>query len=501
MTDEFVIGIDSSTQSTKAVAWNRSGEALAEGRAGIAMTSPRPGWFEQDPSDWWASACAALQALGQQIDLTGARGLAISNQRETLCFLDAQGASVRPAMVWLDERAIAEIYSFSAAFGRERLHRMTGKHRDLTPAVFRLAWMQEHHPDQLRATAKITDVHSYLCRQLTGTWAASWSSADPSGLFDIVAMDWSDEILGMIGVTRDQLSDLYAPGALVGRVTPAAAAATGCPEGQPVFAGGGDGQCAGLGVNAMQPGTAYLNLGTAIIVGAWAQDPLISRHWRTMTSSTGSGYFLEGVMRAGTFLVDWYVKNFIDPAAAPATFDRLEASAAKLPVGSEGLIVSPYLSGCMNPHWDPAARAAFFNVSSHHTPEHFYRATLEALTGEIARSLSAMQESGVPVDRIFAMGGGANSTLWRQMIADATGLDLIVCKTLEASALGAAMAAAKGLGWYPDFDTCAAAMSETDLTQTSDLAAAEAWAGLLARQDKINHVVCSDLFSDAPPEK
>ncbi len=489
---ECVIGIDSSTQSTKAIAWDREGRLLAEGRAPIEMTSPGPDLFEQQPDEWWRAAVAALRQLAGRVDLGTARGLAISNQRETVGFLDADGATVRPAIVWLDGRAHREAQAFTTSFGREAMLALTGKHADLTPAVYKLAWMRANEPEVLDRAAQIVDVHGYLVRRLTGKRATSWTSADPSGLFDIAGKAWSAAILSQLGLGPDRMAPAHAPGTVLGHVTAAAAEATGLPEGLPVIAAGGDGQCAGLGVNAMRSGTCYLNLGTAIITGAWSATPRVGQHWRTMISPTGEGYFLEGVLRAGTFFADWAVKSFIDPQASPATFDALSTAAAALPLGSDGVIASPYLSGCMNPHWEGRAKAAFFGFGPSHGKAHLYRAVLESLTGEIARTVAAMRAEGVPVDRIVAVGGGANSVLWRRMIADATGLPLTVSTSLEASSLGAAMAAAVASGWYPSFNAAAAGMSRTNLTEAPDPAARAGWDRLLARQDRLNRFVCAE---------
>ena len=209
---DAVIGIDSSTQSTKAIAWSREGEALAEGRAPIPMEKPEPGHVEQRPEEWWESTRIALCAVADQIDPARVAGLAISNQRETVAFFDAEGKSVRPAIVWLDERAREEVQAFSRSIGAERFHRITGKPVDMTPVAYRLSWMRRHAPEDLRRSALITDVHGSLAARLTGTATASWTSADPFGVFDIVAKEWSLPILDALGLGPGQFSPLARPG-------------------------------------------------------------------------------------------------------------------------------------------------------------------------------------------------------------------------------------------------------------------------------------------------
>lgn len=477
-----VIGIDSSTQSTKAIAFDARGAVVAEGRASIGLTTPAPGFAEQDCEDWWRTLGHALGEVAAAVGPETIQAVAIANQRETVAFLDANGAAIRPAMLWLDTRAAGTLDAYAERMGRERMHRITGKPVDTVPVVFRLDWLRRMEPETLDRSAAVLDVHAYLAGRLTGRRATPWSSADPFGTFDIAALDWSNPILESVGLTRRQLPELVKPGSLVGRITPAAAVATGLTPGTPVFAGGGDGQCSGLGANAMAAGAIYLNLGTATILGVGSRTPVLSRHWRTMTGPTGEGYFLESVQKAGAYFVNWVVDTFAGGRADPTVFATLEAEAARLRLGSEGLTMTPYIIGAMNPHWDPKARAAIVGLSADHTRAHVYRAALEALTAEIGRGVTAMAGEGLAMERIRAIGGGAQSALWLQMISDATGLEVDRSLTVEATALGAGIIAAVGAGWFASFDEAAEAMTAVGGTVRPDTAQREAWAALSARQ-------------------
>ena len=481
---DIVIGIDSSTQSTKAVAWNAEGEMLGEGRMDIPLSTPQAGYAEQDCADWWQAASNSLKALIEQIDPTRIAGVAVSNQRETVAFLDDQGEAVRPAIVWLDERARSELDRVKEEFGGDRLHQLSGKPLDITPVFYRLKWMRTHCPQQLQSSAKIVDVHSFLCHRLTDRFVASWTSADPFGTFDIREKKWSQPALDYLGLKQSQFADTCRPGSFVGSVHEAAARQTGLAEGTAVYAAGGDGQCAGLGVNATRRGHIYLNLGTALITGAWSADVRISHHWRTMTSPNGEGYFLEGCQRAGTFLLDWFANNFIhSPTEDKRTLlDALEKKAEAIEIGSEGVTVCPYLTGCMDPHWDPAARAGIHGLSPNHGRGHIYRALLEALTLESVRSIENMRLEGLEPTHIIAVGGGGNSRLWTRMFCDAAGLPLSVSQSLEASSLGAAMSAAVGAGWFADFAEAAEQMSRTQAPIMPDPTVKLQWDSLSAHQ-------------------
>lgn len=482
---DCVIGLDSSTQSTKAIVWTREGEALAEGRAPIALSRPAPGRAEQDPEDWWRAAVTALRTALAEVDPRRIAGLAISNQRETVAFLDQARRPVMPAIVWLDERAAEEIEGFATAVGAAQLHELTGKPPDLTPVVYRLAWLRRHHPERLEQARWILDVQGFLAARLTGVARASWTSADPFGLFDIRRKAWSEPLLTRLGLSLEVFPPAQPPGTLIGAVSEAAAAATGLAAGTPLFAAGGDGQCAGLGVDAVRPGIVYLNLGTALVTGTWSAEPAIDRAWRSLVSPTGEGYFLESVQRAGAFLLDWFIDGFAGGRADPSAFARLEAQAARLPIGAEGALASPYLCGSMDPHWDPRARAAFVGLSAAHGPAHLYRACLEALTLESARAVATMARRGLGPRCIRAVGGGAGSALWIGMMADATGLPVERSRSDEASALGAGMTAAVGAGWFSGFGEAAAAMSSTTEAAVPNPAVAASWQQLSQRQARL----------------
>ena len=461
MEEPLVVGLDSSTQSTKAIAFNAAGETVASGRAPIALSNPRLGWFEQEPADWRAAARVALRELTASIDPSRIVGLAISNQRETMAHLGRDGSSVRPATVWLDERAPAEVEELAEKLGRSTIHGISGRPVDIIPCLYRLAWMRKNEPELYAGTALFADVQTVLIMDLCGgSPRTSWSSADPFGLFDIRGKIWSKTILDAIDLPETKLAKTHAPGTPLGEITAEAAAATGLPKGCPVFAGGGDGQCAGLGTNCTDPSQAYVNLGTAVVSGVWQPDFAVSDAFRTEIAAQGTGYILENCLRGGAFLINWFVDKFMGGRADAAIFDRLEAEAAALPIGSEGVLVQPWWGGVMDPHWDSETRGTILGLSGSHGPANIYRAILEGITLWLAAATARTEAvTGSPVTHYVAIGGGANSPLWRQMLADASGRPVRISGTLEASALGAGMIAAKGAGWFATIEEAAAAMS------------------------------------------
>ncbi len=467
MAGDLVIGIDASTTATKAIAWTRSGEAVAEGRAPVGLSSPKPNYYEQDPEEWWASARAALRAVTGAVDPARIAAVSVSNQRETFAPFGADGRALRPGMVWLDERARHLVDELDGALGRtpdgrSRLHAITGKPVDVIPVCNRILWLRKEEPHVHANAAVFADVHAFLTWRLTGICATSWASADPLGLFDMEAKRWSPEVLAATGIDAGRLPALGRPGALLARVSPEGASATGLLPGTPVVAGGGDGQLAGLGAGALTPERAYLNVGTALVSGIHGHDYRTSQAWRTMGSPAGEGYYYEACVRGGTFTVNWFCdvicKDF--SGSREDLLRRLEAEAAPLPPGSEGLVMLPYWQGVMSPYWDSAARGCFIGLSGAHGRGHLFRALMEGLALEQRLGTSAAEdELGLTVSSYVAIGGGAASALWRQIFADVTGKRIERSETVEASALGAGMCAAVGAGWYRGFAEAAEAMA------------------------------------------
>jgi sugar (pentulose or hexulose) kinase len=182
---DLVIGLDSSTTSMKAIAFDKNGKVVAQASAPIPLFSPKPNYYEQDPNDWWIAAQRALKSVSRQIDTERIAALAVSNQRETFVPLNEHGACIRPAIIWLDERCKDEVESFSQKIGKKKIHQITGKPVDYAPVVYRLAWMKMNEREKFKKIAMICDVHTYLVWKLTNSFKTSWASADPLGLFDL----------------------------------------------------------------------------------------------------------------------------------------------------------------------------------------------------------------------------------------------------------------------------------------------------------------------------
>lgn len=452
----LIVGVDCSTTAAKAVVVDEAGRLLGAGRSPLRTTSPHPGWHEQDAETWWTGTAAAVRAAVSNAGSAEVAAVCVTHQRESFVAVDAAGAPLRRAVLWLDRRAAREIDEL----GAPEVELLSGKPADVTPALYKLAWLARHEPRVVERAHKVADAHGFLVHRLTGRWVTSVSSADPLGLLDVAARRYAPSLLALAGLREDQVLDLVPVGEVVGELLPAAAAACGLPEAAVVVAGLGDGQAAGVGAGVLDGGRAYLNLGTAVLLGTEQRGYRPSRDYRSLVSVVDGHTTVEALLSSGTYLPAWFRQGFGHPGGRGGPDPALEAAAAALPAGSDQLVTLPHWNAAQTPHWDPRASGAIIGWRSLHTPAHMYRSLLEGVSYELHGQLLGLEAgTGHRLGSLRAMGGGARSALWRQITADVLERPLELCTAPETSALGAAVVAASALGAHPDLRAAAAAMT------------------------------------------
>jgi xylulokinase len=379
-------------------------------------------------------------------------------------------------------RATGEV----ADLGSDEIHRLTGKPPDTTPALYKLLWLREHEPETLERTRWVVDVHAFLVHRLTGMWRTTTACADPLGLIDMQRGDWSDDLLQRVGLRRDRVPTLFAPGEVIGELSAAAAERLGLPAGLPVVGGAGDGQCAGLGANATAAGHAYLNLGTAVVAGTTSERYAWHRAFRTLIGAVPGTYAMETLLQGGTYTVNWFLERIamLDAASLGLGLrdvDVLEPAAARLGPGAEGLLLVPYLASAQTPYWDPAARGILFGLAGHHGRQHIFRAIMEGIAFEQRLAFEEMEpQLDQAIELLLTTGGGSRSPLWRQIVADVTGKTVVACRETETTSLGAGILAAAAAGWHGSLLEAAEAMSGVGARHTPDASAAGRYDELFA---------------------
>lgn len=482
----LVVAVDCSTTAAKAVVVEADGTVVGQAAHPIATATPHPAWHEQDPGAWWtatrAAIAGAVAASGRAADV-GA--VCLTHQRETFVCTDDAGNPLRPAILWLDGRAHAEI----AELGSREVHTLSGKPPDTTPAIYKLAWLARHEPDVLARAARIGDVHAVLAHRLTGRWATATQSADTLGLFDLPRLDWSPALLALAGVRAEQLPALVPAGEEIAPLLPDVAADLGLPGPVPLVAGIGDGQAAGLALGATRPGVAYLNLGTSMVMGVQSPQYAADDAFRTLAGVPTGEYTLETVLNAAAYLATWTRERF---GGARVTLADMEAAATQVAPGAEGLLVLPYWNAAQTPYWDPLARGAVVGWHGRHTPAHLYRAVLEGVAFELRLHLERLEAAtGRPVEHLRAVGGGARSELWVRIVADVVQRPVRVCSAGEVSAAGAGILGHAFLSGGDPTD-----VAEPDGVDVApDPAAADTYARLAAVHGRL-YPQLRDVFAD-----
>jgi FGGY-family pentulose kinase len=468
-TSPLFLGIDVGTQGVRAGLFDAAGRRHGLGTAPIATTFPRPAWAEQEVLPWWEAARQAvplaLAEAGATADRVAALGLDATACTVVACRAD--GTPLRPALLWMDQRAAAEAAAISAT-GDPILRWVSGvvSPEWLLPKAL---WLKRHEPAAYDAAERLVECTDWFMHRLTGRWTLSlnnvtvkWNYARPDGGFSPGLL----RAVGLDDLTAKWPAEVVPLAAGSGRLTAAAAADLGLKAGTPVAQGGIDAYLGMLGLGAAAPGAVALILGSSTCHLAMAPGPLLgSGMLGCFPDAVGEGlYTLEGGQTATGSILHWYAQHFAgtearEAAAAGRTvYEVLDAKAAAVPAGCDGLVCLDDFQGNRTPRKDPASRGAFWGLTLAHGPGHLFRSILEGTAFGTRHVLDDLAHHGLRATGLYAGGGGARSRLWLQIHADVCGLPVHVPRETEACALGAAMAAAVHAGRFAAFNDAAQAM-------------------------------------------
>lgn len=448
MTKPYILAHDLGTSGNKASLFDANGHLLAADYAPYPTDYPRPNWAEQDPAQWWNAVCTATQRLlaAAEVDAGDIAAVGFSGMMMGVLPVDAAGVPLRSCIIWADQRAQDEARFMADTCGADRVYLRCG-HR-VSPAYCapKILWIRNHQPEIYARAAKFLVPKDYMVFRLTGECVTDYSDASGTLLFDLMTRRWADDLLTELDLSVDQLPFPFPSPAVVGTVTPEAAAATGLRAGTPVVAGGGDGSCAGIGAGVVNPGSAYCTIGTSAWISVSTNAPVPDPQQRTMTFHHvhPERYAPMGVQQLAGGAREWAWKAL----AGDGTLD-LDSAAAQVAPGSDGLIFLPYLMGERSPWWNPLARGAFVGLAMPHGKLEMARAVLEGVAFGLRQILDALREQVPDIQALRLIGGGGKSLLWQQILADCLGLPIHTLELKgEAASWGAAVAAGVGVGLY-----------------------------------------------------
>jgi xylulokinase len=447
MTKPLFLGVDVSTTGAKALLIDESGAVVSSTTSPLPLSTPRPLWSEQDPHDWWNGIAGSIRQALSAAGATGddIRAIGLTGQMHGLTLLDAGGEVLRPAILWNDQRTGPQCDEIRRRIGRERLIQITGNDALTGFTAPKILWVQEEEPDIYARAAQILLPKDYIRYRLTGKYGTDKAGGAGTALFDVKKRDWSPEVLEALGIPAEWLPPTYEGPEVSGTISAAAAELTGLKAGTPVVGGGGDQAAGAVGVGAVEPGIVSLVLGTSGVVFATTGEPFIEPEGRlhAFCHSVPNTWHLMGVMLSAAGSLQWYR----DTLAPDTSFDDLLAPVATIEAGAEGLLFLPYLTGERTPYPDPLARAGFVGLTLRHGKPHMTRAVLEGVAFGLRDSMELVKSAGLGnIRQVRLSGGGAKNPIWRQILADVLGQDLVTVNTTEGGAFGAALLAGVGAG-------------------------------------------------------
>ena len=438
------LGIDCGTQGTKALILDAdSGEVLGHGAAPHAMISGPNGRREQDTEDWLtaferatAQALASAGIDGQQI-----LGISVSGQQHGLVMLDIDGQVLRPAKLWCDTESTPQNDLLLGELGGTRgsLERLG---LAIAPGytVSKLLWTRDEHPELFERIAHILLPHDYLNFWLTGLARAEYGDASGTGYFDVRRRQWDTALLHRIdpsGRLEAALPTLIESHEAVGTLRPGIAARLGINPDAIVASGGGDNMMGAIGTANIQPGTITMSLGSSGTVYGFSDRPLVLDEPAVATFCSSSGGWLPLICTMNLTNVTGAVRQLLH-----LDIKGFNEAVSVSPIGAEGILMLPFLNGERVPPLPHATGSVLGLTSTNLTPGNLCRAAVEGTTYGLRYGLDLLRAGGLHTREIRLVGGGANSTVWRQLVADIMDAPVVCTEQTEAAALGAAIQAA-----------------------------------------------------------
>ena len=459
-----LVGTDIGTLGTKTVLVDTEGEVKASAYEEYGVLNPHPGWAEQWPDVWVQATFKTIRQTIEQsrIDPGDIAGACISSLYGGSGIpVDREMRPLRPCIIWADRRATKECRWVRDSVGTERIFEVTGNVIDPYYGYTKMLWIRENEPSVWGRIHRLATPNAFAAYLLTGSESVDLSSAgNYGGVFDIHRRTWSDEMMEDLGIPRAYFpEEIVSSEEIVGEVTPEGEKLSGLKRGTPVSAGGIDAPVSALAGGAILDGDLASMLGTSMCNGFISHTPRLSPrlvNFPYVVNGRRYTYGFTGVVTAG-YCVRWFRDELgkwekrIAEGVEEDAYQLLDLEASKAPPGSDGLVFLPHMMvGERAPYWDEHIRGGLLGLTVNHTKGHIFRAILEGVAYAMRYSIEAAQEAGQPIRRATLVDGGARSRLWRQIIADVTGLSMDYIPDAKGAPLGDAILAGLGTGQIMD---------------------------------------------------
>lgn len=463
------IGIDLGTSGVKLLLVDEAGAIVKSVSREYPLSFPHPGWSEQNPEDWWTRTLDGLAELLSGCDKSRVRGLSFGGQMHGLVALDKHDSVLRPAILWNDGRTVREVDYLNETIGKETLSSRTANIAFAGFTAPKLLWMRQNEPELFERIDKIMLPKDYLAYRFTGVHSTDASDASGMLLYDVRNRRWSEEMLALCGLRREQMATVFESYEPVGTVLPELAESLGLPDGVVVAAGAGDNAAAAVGTGTVGDGRCNISLGTSgtifIASDAFRVDPHNALH---AFAHADGRYHLMGCMLSAASCNKWWLEEILSTDDYAGSQRGIAADR----LGENRVFFLPYLMGERSPHNDPLARGAFIGMSMDTSRADMTQAVLEGVAFAIRDSFEVAKSLGISIRTSRVCGGGARSPLWRKIIANVLDIPLELLPFEEGPGYGAAMLAAVACGAFSSVDEAAALLVHPSGVEEPDAAIA-----------------------------
>ncbi len=444
------VGVDLGTSAVKLLLMSEDGTIEKVVSREYPLYFPHPGWSEQNPEDWYEQTIAGLKELLTDCDRSQVAGISFGGQMHGLVILDKNDQVIRPAILWNDGRTSDETDYLNNEIGKDRLSAYTANIAFAGFTAPKLLWVQKNEPENFKRIAKIMLPKDYIAYRLSGVHCTEVSDASGTLLFDVKNRCWSDEMLEICGVKKEQMPRIFESYEVVGYVKKEIAKDLDIPESVKVIAGAGDNAAAAVGTGTVGDGQCNISLGTSGTLFISSENFGVDKNNALHSFAHADGhYHLMGCMLSAASCNKWWMEDIL------GTEDFAGEQAKIGELGENHVFYLPYLMGERSPHNNPNARATFIGMTMDTTRADMTQAVLEGVAFALRDSLEVAKSLGLKITRTKICGGGAKSPLWRKIIANVMNLKVDVIKSEEGPGLGAAMLAAVGCGEYASVEEAA----------------------------------------------
>lgn len=456
---KYILAHDLGTSGNKATLFSEDGELIASQTSSYKTFYKSGNRAEQNPLDWWKAVKETTNLLVKKVGKGNIAGVALSGQMMGCLCVDKSGKPLYPHMLYCDQRSLKQEKILSSKISGESFYEITGHRISASYSIEKLMWLRDNKPEVFAETHKMLNAKDYINYLLCGVMATDPSDASGTNAFDINSWQWSEEILQATKLDLNLLPEVKKSIEVIGGISNWAAAETGLKAGTPVICGGGDGSCAGVGVGCVSEGSAYNYLGSSSWIALTVKKPIVDKQRRTMNWAHVVPGLLHpsGTMQTAGAAHGWMARELCgaEQCIAEKTGKNIYALADKViagsPVGANKLLFLPYLLGERTPRWDVDAKAAFLGLTLQHTHADMLRAVMEGITLNLGLIVNIFRQH-VPINEMTVIGGGAQSKIWCQMMADIYDVEVNIPNYLEeATSMGAAVLAGIGAGIFEDF--------------------------------------------------